>query len=201
MSLKRPDFESGRLLLIDCEDRTLTALQKSLQRLGVTALALAADAPVALQNCFAAVVELEHFSSPQTLRQLDSAGVPLIALTAHETLSQIQRAIELGATALLNKPITQGSVYTTLMMAIGLRQQLTAERDERLSLQRRLASAPLLAQTLARLMIEHGIDETAAYERLRTLSMRLNRSLESICTEMANDHAKEQVVGTPRGGR
>ncbi|MBA1272532.1 ANTAR domain-containing response regulator [Stutzerimonas azotifigens] len=199
--LKRPDFESGRLLLIDCEERTLSALHKSLQRLGITALASTADAPVALEHCFAAVVELEHFASPQTLRQLEAAGVPLIALTAHETLSQIQRAIELGATALLNKPITQGSVYTTLMMAIGLQQRLAAERDERLVLQRRLSSAPLLAQALARLMAEHGIDEAAAYERLRGLSMRLNRSLESLCVELANDRAPVPSTGIPRGGR
>jgi AmiR/NasT family two-component response regulator len=201
MSLKRPDFESGRLLLIDCEERTLTALHKSLQRLGITALAMTADAPVALEHCFGAVVELEHFASPQTLRQLEAAGVPLIALTAHETLSHIQRAIELGATALLNKPITQGSVYTTLMMAVGLRQQLAAERDECLALQQRLASAPLLAQALARLMVEHGIDEAAAYERLRTLSMRLNRSLESLCADMANDRNDAPAIGTPRGCR
>lgn len=147
------------------------------------------------------MVELEHFASPQTLRQLETAGVPLIALTAHETLSQIQRAIELGATALLNKPITQGSVYTTLMMAIGLRQQLAAERNERLALQRRQASAPLLAQGLARLMIEHGIDEAAAYERLRTLSMHLNRSLESLCADLAATSGEASGTATPRGRR
>ena len=201
MNLKRPDFERGYLLLIDCEDRTLTALHKSLQRLGITALALTADAPMGPEHCFAAVVELEHFASPKTLRQLDVAGVPLIALTAHETLSQIQRAIELGATALLNKPITQGSVYTTLMMAIGLRQRLVAERDGRMAMQQRLASAPLLAQALARIMVEHGIDEAAAYERLRTLSMRLNRSLESLCTDMANDRSETPATGAPWGSR
>lgn len=38
MSLfKRPDFEAGRLLLIDCEPRSLANLHKSLQRLGITA--------------------------------------------------------------------------------------------------------------------------------------------------------------------
>ncbi|MGA6096443.1 ANTAR domain-containing response regulator [Stutzerimonas marianensis] len=200
MKLKRPDFESGRLLLIDCEERTLAALHKSLQRLGITAVALTGDAPVALDNCFAAVVELEHFASPRTLRQLGSAGVPLIALSAHETLSQIQRAIELGATALLNKPITQGSVYTTLMIAISLQQRLASERDERLALQQRLASAPLLAQALARLMVEHGIDEAAAYERLRLLSMRLGRSMDSLCSDMANDRPATSGIGT-RGMR
>ncbi|HFD3911546.1 response regulator, partial [Pseudomonas aeruginosa] len=102
-SLSRPDFENGRLLLVDCDERTLASLHKSLRRLGITAEAVAADTLPALDGCFAAIVELEHFASPATLARLEAAGVPLIALTAHETLSQIQRAIELGVTALLNK--------------------------------------------------------------------------------------------------
>lgn len=183
-SLSRPDFENGRLLLVDCDERTLASLHKSLRRLGITAEAVAADTLPALDGCFAAIVELEHFASPATLARLEAAGVPLIALTAHETLSQIQRAIELGVTALLNKPITQGSVYTTLMMAIGLRQRLAAEQQRSRSLAEKVASRRLVAQALARLMVERELDENRAYEHLRKLSMELNRSLEDICAEL-----------------
>ena len=35
-SLSRPDFENGRLLLVDCDERTLASLHKSLRRLGIT---------------------------------------------------------------------------------------------------------------------------------------------------------------------
>lgn len=185
--LKRQDFETGRLLLIDCESRTLANLEKSLQRLGITAQALFEDGDDSLDGCFAAIVELEYFASPATLLRLNQAGVPIVALTPHETLSQIQRAIELGATALLNKPITQGSVYTTLMMAVGLRERLDSDARTIEALQQRLAARPLLAQTLARLMVEQQLDEREAYERLRSLSMRLNRSLDDLCADMAAD--------------
>lgn len=191
----RPDFENGTLLLVDCEARTLASLEKSLHRLGITAQPLLADAPQDVQRCFAAIVELEHFASPQTLLKLAEANVPVVALTPHETLSQIQRAIELGATALLNRPITQGSVYTTLMMAIGLRERLDRDAQTIDSLQQRLTRRPQLAMALARLMVEHGLDESAAYERLRELSMRLNRSIDELCAELAAD------AGHQRGGR
>ncbi|MGY4531492.1 AmiR/NasT family two-component response regulator [Pseudomonas sp. TE3786] len=188
----RPDFENGTLLLVDCEARTLNSLEKSLQRLGIQAQPLLEDAPQNLQGCFAAIVELEHFASPKTLLELAKANVPVVALTPHETLSQIQRAIELGATALLNRPITQGSVYTTLMMAIGLRERLDRDAQTIDHLQQRLANRPQLAMALARLMVEHGLDESAAYERLRELSMRLNRSIDELCAELAADHGQQR---------
>ncbi|ROL64977.1 response regulator [Pseudomonas protegens] len=189
--LKRPDFESGRLLLVDCEPRTLANLQKSLQRLGITPQALFEDAQDSLEGCFAAVVDLEHFASPAILLRLNSAGVPIVALTPHETLSQIQRAIELGATALLNKPITQGSVYTTLMMAISLGERLGSDARTIEALRQRLGARPLLALALARLMVEQKIDECEAYERLRSLSMRLNRSLDDLCADMTADYRQQ----------
>lgn len=189
--LKRPDFERGRLLLVDCDPRTLAHLEKSLHRLGITSLALSADANDSLDGVFAAIVELEHFASPRLLEGLNLAGVPVVALTPHETLSQIQRAIELGATALLNKPITQGSVFTTLMMAIGLHERLDANAQSTMRLQQRLDARPQLAQALARLMVEHHISERDAYERLRDLSMQLNRSIDDLCADLAADLVRQ----------
>lgn len=187
--LKRPDFEHGRLLLVDCDQRTLVHLEKSLHRLGITSLSLSADANDSLESVFAAIVEIEHFASPRLLRQLSRAGVPIVALTSHETLSQIQRAIELGATALLNKPITQGSVFTTLMMSIVLNERRESDARAIIGLQQRLDARPQLAKALARLMVEYHITEHDAYERLRSLSMQLNSSIDDLCAELAADHS------------
>ena len=193
--LNRPDFENGRLLLVDCEARTLASLEKSLHRLGITSVAVFSEAAEPPAGCFAAILDLEHFASPGLLRQLRDGGVPLVALTPHETLSQIQRAISLGATALLNKPITQGSVFTTLMMAIGLHDQRAADALALASLRQRLADRPLLAQALARLMVEYRLDERQAYERLRALSMQLNRSVDELCAELAADRSAQGGTG------
>ncbi|WP_268799635.1 ANTAR domain-containing response regulator [Pseudomonas huanghezhanensis] len=194
--LKRPDFEQSRLLLVDCEPRTLASLEKSLNRLGISALALGNDAADSLEGVFAAIVELEHFASPHLLQRLNVAGVTIVALTPHETLSQVQRAIGLGATALLNKPITQSSVYTTLMMAIGLHERRDADARTIDALQRRLDARPLLAQALARLMTDHQLSERDAYERLRGLSMQLNRSIDDLCADLAADHPQQGGMWT-----
>lgn len=183
--LNRRSPAAGPLLLIDCEPRVLASLEKSLQRLGIACLAVHEDANHEPQGSFAAIVDLENCTSFTLLQRLNQEGVPIVALTPHETLSQIQRAISLGATALLNKPITQGSVYTTLMMAITLRKRLDSDARAIDALQQRLALRPLLATVLARLMVERGIDEQTAYEHLRGLSMQLNRSLDELCVELA----------------
>lgn len=189
--LKRPDFENTRLLLVDCDERAQASLQKSLQRLGVAASVVAQDAETGLNDVLALVVELDQFASPVLLAEANRRALPIIALTQHETLSQIQRALELGATAMLNKPITQGSVYTTLMMAIGLRDRLRNEQQKVVGLQDKVDSRPLVAQALAWLMVELEITETQAYERIRHLSMQTNRSLEEICLDLTQAHRQD----------
>lgn len=189
--LKRPDFENTRLLLVDCDERAQASLQKSLQRLGVAASVVAQDVETGLNDVLALVVELDQFASPVLLAEANRRALPIIALTQHETLSQIQRALELGATAMLNKPITQGSVYTTLMMAIGLRDRLRDEQQKVVGLQDKVDSRPLVAQALAWLMVELEITETQAYERIRHLSMQTNRSLEEICLDLTQAHRQD----------
>jgi AmiR/NasT family two-component response regulator len=194
--LKRPDFDSTRLLLVDCDERALTSLQKSLDRLGIASSALYGDEPTEFKNVLALIVELDHFASPSLLAQANTCGIAIIVLTQHETLSQIQRALDLGATAMLNKPITQGSVYTTLMMAIGLRARLSGEHERITALQATVDSRAMVAQALAWLMVELDISESQAYERVRSLSMTLNRSLEDICRDLA-----EGQLSVPKGAR
>lgn len=173
-----------RLLLVDCDERTRLALDKSLDRLGIVARAVFDDGAADLDEVSALIVELDHFNSPRLLEAAHVRGVAVVAVTRHETLSQIERAIRLGATALLNKPITQGSVYTTLMMAGGLRERFNALQAERDALLHKVESRPLLARAIARLMHEQCLDEAQAFTRLRTRAMARSMSLEAVCAEL-----------------
>ncbi len=184
--LTLPDFKSCPLLLVDCEARSLEALEKSLPRMGMRWHTVSRDGDIAEGPFCGALVELEHFASPRVLARLNAGGLPVVALMSHEALSQIQRAIALGATALLHKPINQRAIYTTLMMAIGLRQQLNQDGRELDVMRRRLDSAPLLSQTLAALMVERDISEEDAYAWLRSESMRCNWRIDELCQSLQN---------------
>lgn len=127
----------------------------------------------------AVLVELEAFASPLTLSQINLAGIPVIALTSHEGLYRYS-ALELGATALLTKPITQRAIYTTLMMAVGLRQQLHDIQQQQMLLRQRLAAMPQITQALAAQMQAESIDEQQAWVRLRSESMCTNQSVAQV---------------------
>lgn len=181
-----PDFGRGRVALIDCSDRNLASLEKSLQRLGVQWLTVCGDEPLSVSDCLAAIVEIDSFDSPKTVAQLRARGVPITVLTQLETLSQIQRGVALGATAILNRPITQSSVYTTLMMAVALQERLGELQTQNATLRKKLESRPLVAQAIARLIVDLNLSEAEAFERIRTRSMTTHRSVEEICLEILN---------------
>ncbi|WP_110649255.1 ANTAR domain-containing response regulator [Salinicola peritrichatus] len=169
---------SPHLLLVDCEPRSLAMLLKSLDRLGLRSRAVANDAPTALDDVSGVIVELDHFDSDRLLARVRGAGIPIIAMTQHQTLSQIQRAVRLGATAILNKPVTQSAVYTTLAMAKELRQQSRALEAANHQLAQRLACQGTLARAVAHLMVRFECDESQAFERLRSYAMEERLSLE-----------------------
>ena len=171
-TLLSPDLDAQPLLLVDCEARSREALEKNLTRMGIRWHHLTGDE--------ALPVELEAFASPLTLSQINLAGIPVIALTSHEGLYQVQRALELGATALLTKPITQRAIYTTLMMAVGLRQQLHDIQQQQMLLRQRLAAMPQITQALAAQMQAESIDEQQAWVRLRSESMCTNQSVAQV---------------------
>tara|TARA_Y100001001_G_scaffold9472_1_gene8812 strand:- start:814 stop:1404 length:591 start_codon:yes stop_codon:yes gene_type:complete len=173
-----------KLLLIDCDDRTQQMLTKSIRRLGMEALSADSAAQNLDESILAVIVEIDDLQSQEILNQARNQGLPIIALSRHETLSQIQSAIRVGATAMLNRPLTQSSVYTTLMMASNLREQINALKAENSRQSLQIQARPQIAKAVARLMTDLKIDEHDAFDRIRTLSMELNISIETICTDI-----------------
>ncbi|WP_456490205.1 ANTAR domain-containing response regulator [Marinobacter nauticus] len=173
-----------KLLLIDCDDRTQQMLTKSIRRLGMEALSADSAAQNLDESILAVIVEIDELQSQEILNQARDQGLPIIALSRHETLSQIQSAIRVGATAMLNRPLTQSSVYTTLMMASNLREQINALKAENSRQSLQIQARPQIAKAVARLMTDLKIDEHDAFDRIRTLSMELNISIEAISSDI-----------------
>ncbi|ABE57573.1 ANTAR domain-containing response regulator [Chromohalobacter israelensis] len=186
-----------RLLLVDCEPRSQAMLDKSLARLGLHGWAVIEDAEIALTNVDGVIVELDHFASPRLLEAARVAGLPIVAMTHHQTLSQIQRARRLGATAILNKPITQHTVYTTLAMARTLRERLTEleAAHDRLTVQ--LDHQGLIARAVARIMVSSDLDEAQAFERLRSDAMSRQLTLVQASERLLAQMAPARRQGGP----
>ena len=89
-TLLSPDLDAQPLLLVDCEARSREALEKNLTRMGIRWHHLTGDEALPPLTPCAVLVELEAFASPLTLSQINLAGIPVIALTSHEGLYQVQ---------------------------------------------------------------------------------------------------------------
>jgi AmiR/NasT family two-component response regulator len=183
-TITTPDLRDQRVALIDCSERHQASLEKSLQRLGIRWRIVRDDVLTQLDDCFAAIVELDTFNSPRVVEQMHARGMPVCALTRQETLSQIQRGVALGATAMLHQPITQGTVYTALMMAFALGERIDVLHARNASLQKKLENYPLVAQAIACLILQLGLSEDEAYERLRSRAMATHRSLAEVSDEI-----------------
>lgn len=109
------------------------------------------------------------------------APFPVIGIVGVEAPSRLRALMQLGATAILRKPVHGGSVYSALFVGINefrrrrdLMERL-GEHDRRRRIRRHLATAILA------LMKTSGCDENQAYDRLRRESMRRRVSLEDYC--------------------
>lgn len=192
------DFRS-QLLLVDCDARTQAMLDKCLTRLGIDCLIVADDDQVELETIQGVIVELDYFNSERLLAAVREQGLPIVAVTHHQTPSQIQRALRLGATAILNKPITQSAVYTTLMMARGLNERIHALEIARRDLNDTLSQREVIAKAVAHLMVKLELSEQDAYERLRRHAMSTQQPIERVCRTLLEPSSLfvRQGSGTP----
>lgn len=184
------NIHSGRLdpktlLMVDCDERTEAMLTKSINRLGIDTESAHHDSVKLKDDVIGLIIELDNYESPELVKLADRKGLPIIALTRHETLSQVQAAIRMGATAMLNKPFTQSTVYTTLMMAQGIKERIGHLEDVNRRLTEINRQRPELAKAVAHLMVARCIDEHDAYSAIRSLSMSLNLSIEDVCKNIS----------------
>lgn len=185
MTEQLPPLTSLRqLLLVDCDERTQVMLDKCVRRLGMKVTTVSSHESNIDADVVGLIVEIDDFRSEDIVEQARQSGLPIIALSRHETLSQIQSAIRMGATAMINRPVTQSSIYTSLMMAERLGARIQSLEAEVVRLSDQLRLRPAIAKSVARLMNDYGIDEHEAFERIRNLSMNLNVSIEAICADL-----------------
>jgi AmiR/NasT family two-component response regulator len=121
------------------------------------------------------------------------APMPLVALIGSEAPGRIEWALSQGANAHLLKPVTSAGVYSVLLIAAHAfesRRRLHAQVAE---LTERVRKRPVVARALLSLM-QDGLDEGAAMQRLRTMAMDQRVTIE--------DLAETMVAGAlhPQGG-
>jgi AmiR/NasT family two-component response regulator len=176
-SIGIPNFRSWTALVLHRPHAAADAVIRQLERIGIRANAVwpELDAAVTADIVF---FDADLGYDGQFPWQRCQAPMPLIALLGSEAPGRVEWAIAQGADAHLLKPIGSAGVYSALVIArhaFAARMSLMSEVDE---LRKRLSRRPAVAQAVVAIMRGEGINEAAAFRRLREIAMESRRTIE-----------------------
>jgi AmiR/NasT family two-component response regulator len=115
---------------------------------------------------------------------VDLAPVPLVVIIGLETPSRLQRAFDLGPSAILHKPIRSSGIYSALFFAMNEHRRRSDTLERLRDMEGRRGARRFVHKALLQLMQEHGVDDEQAYSMLRKESMRQRLTVEETAARM-----------------
>jgi AmiR/NasT family two-component response regulator len=137
------------------------------------------------------VVAVDH-DSGQPLRRLfkgpDRKSPTIIAIVGYENPSILQLVLEIGAHAVIERPVRPFGLLTQLAVARSLwvQQQTVGGRMQKL--ERKLAGIQKIQRARVLLMASQGMTEEDAYQTIRRQAMSKRISMEEMAAAIINAH-------------
>ena len=182
-----------KILVADDDRVVLLTLSEGLREAGFEVIE-ARDGLQALALCQSQAPELAlldirmpGLDGLELARRLrDETKVPFLFFSAYGDEAFVKRAVEIGALGYLIKPL----VVTAIVPAI--RTALARSRDIS-GLQGALESNRTIATAVGMLMRTEGLDQPAAFERLRQRARTQRRKLEDLARNMVESRQDQNV--------
>lgn len=117
-------------------------------------------------------------------RLRDETTVPFLFFSAYGDEEFVRQAVEIGALGYLIKPLQVSAIVPMIRTALARAQEISG-------LQHALSSNRTIATAVGLIMRAEGIDQTAAFERLRRQARTERRKLEDLARsliEAGNSH-------------
>ena len=118
---------------------------------------------------------------------------PLIALVSHATPSEIQHAMELGAYAVITRPIHQLGLLSALQVSSILSKKTEEKEKQYNNLRRKHLSRCSVIKAVISFMDEFNVKDQKAYEMIRTISMSKNIEVETLCENLVKSTSCNDV--------
>lgn len=174
-----PDVERARLL-------------EHLSRIGCLPFAVWPFPPELSADADLVVVAIEHDSRDvlrHIFRQTVSRRATVIGIVGYENPSTLQLVLEIGAQAVIERPIRPFGLLTQLVIARSLWQiQHDAERRA-VKLKRKLSGVSTIQRARLILMDEQKITEDEAYQSIRRQAMARRLPIEDIAATIVDARA------------
>lgn len=178
------------IYVLSNRDKDILSIEKIANRLGLMAIRFnnrnlpLNDTPILFD--VATALELNDKSIFEYSR-------PLVALVSHATPSEIQHAIELGAHAVITRPIYQLNLLSALQVSQILSKKNKAKDNKYSSLKRKHLSRNSVIKTVISFMEEFNVNDQKAYEMIRTISMSKNIEVEKLCENLVEQSICEHI--------
>lgn len=111
---------------------------------------------------------------------LDERPVPILLLTAYSERHYVDKAIEVGASGYLVKPVTEGDLMPALCMAVARFAELQWLTNEVGNLTKALETRKLVEQAKGILMDRLKLSEAEAFRRIQQQSQNENKPMAEI---------------------
>jgi len=183
-----PLLQRLRVLLIDDGARHIQPIRDELVRQGHEVVGVIASATLIhdiVQRLQPDVVIVDSDSPTRdTLENLATLSVrnprPVVVFTDDESHDPMQRALRAGVSAYVIAGLQPERLEPVLQVAIARFEQEAALRAQLGKAEQQLAGRKLIERAKGVLMAESGLDEDAAYKRLRKLAMDRGKRLADV---------------------
>ena len=178
-----PNFSGWQATILHREDGTTERLARQLKLLGFgvnqqwAPLEATALPDIILVDADQGWDDLLPWSGAEAPR-------PLVALLGSEAPGRIAWAMDQGAGSIIAKPMAASAVYPALVMALAVHTERKAVLDKIRHLEERVRLRPLVHAAVQQIMAAHRIDETRAYDLLRSCAMRRRLSMEQVAASI-----------------
>jgi AmiR/NasT family two-component response regulator len=125
------------------------------------------------------------------------ASVPVIGVVGSEAPSRLKALLDVGATALLRKPIHPSTVYSALFLATNNHARLTRLTQRIAEQDRRHGGRRFVIKAVVKLVQEQGLCDEQAFALLRRESMRLRIGIEDYAKNLCLTINQQESLHDP----
>lgn len=171
--------------LIGCDELTIKNLEQQCRRLGMkTQIFTNFIDPAQFSEADALIFDSDNPSLCAEFSQLPWPELPKIALLGNETPSRLQWVIAQEIDGHMRKPVRYDGLLTAVSLALSHYQTRLALVTKLQKMEERIKARRFVFSAQLRLMQHLGLDENGSYERLRSLAMDQQKTVEQFSLEL-----------------
>jgi two-component system, response regulator / RNA-binding antiterminator len=190
----RQNFSGSRAVLFHKPDRNRDVLTETLVRLGLQVGLLSPEDEETVASdtvCRADVLFFDaDLADTPRLPWGGTPEIPIIAVIGLEAPGRLHRAFDLGASAIIHKPLRSSGIYSALFFAYNTHRQWFEMTERVKSLEARHGARRFVQKAVLQLMAQYRCDDEEAFRLLRVESMRQRVTVEEFAVRVLADRPR-----------